>query len=412
MSVIQIPEQSMYWSRDWLFGNFFIPNVITRDRFDKISQYLHCNDSTTNPPAGQPGHDMLHHIRPVHDIVLQQCLNLYNPHRDQSVDEAMVKFRGRLSFKQYMPMKPVKHGIKVWCRADPSDGYLHEFQVYTGKTNGRSEAGLTHRVVMDLTRRIHGYHHIITVDNYFMSPTLAVDLLNCRTYCRGTIERSRKGFPKDLLNPKSLKNKGDFEIVQNKDLSACIWKDKKVVSFVSTYDQTHHIDNVSRRNKDGTQVPVQCPPVVVAYNNTMNGVDRSDQIRTSYPTYRKTKRWWLYMFWYLFDVAISNAFVLMKQSPNHVIKSSTGKTVSRTMIDFRKNLAKQLIGNVRVQRKRQPQSVDPHGNGHFIRPSVKGRCRQCSKSNVRREPRWICSSCKVNLCVACFEQYHTELSEI
>jgi len=142
MSIVPLPDAAMYWSTDWLFGNFFLPKVMPRDRYDKISQYFHCNDSTKNPSAGEPGHDLLHHVRNFIVIMNQQCLTRYNPHREQSVDEAMIKFRGRLSFKQYIPMKPVKHGIKVWCRADPNDGYIHEFEVYTGKSGGRSEVGL------------------------------------------------------------------------------------------------------------------------------------------------------------------------------------------------------------------------------------------------------------------------------
>ena len=55
------------------------------------------------------------------------------PERDLTVDEAMVKYNGRLSMKRFMPMKPVKHGIKVWECAKVSRGFVCDFQVYTGK---------------------------------------------------------------------------------------------------------------------------------------------------------------------------------------------------------------------------------------------------------------------------------------
>lgn len=35
--------------------------------------------------------------------------------------------------KQYMPLKPVKRGIKVWECADVSNGYVWNLSVYTGK---------------------------------------------------------------------------------------------------------------------------------------------------------------------------------------------------------------------------------------------------------------------------------------
>ena len=55
------------------------------------------------------------------------------PHRENSIDEAMIAFKGRKSYKQYLPAKPTHFGIKVWERADAHNGYVCEFQVYTGK---------------------------------------------------------------------------------------------------------------------------------------------------------------------------------------------------------------------------------------------------------------------------------------
>ena len=40
---------------------------------------------------------------------------------------------GRFTLKQYMPLKPVRRGIKVWALADSLNGYISEFEVYTGK---------------------------------------------------------------------------------------------------------------------------------------------------------------------------------------------------------------------------------------------------------------------------------------
>lgn len=44
MSILQLPAMEMYWSTDYMFGNLFIPNIMPRDRFDKICQYFHAND--------------------------------------------------------------------------------------------------------------------------------------------------------------------------------------------------------------------------------------------------------------------------------------------------------------------------------------------------------------------------------
>ena len=76
-------------------------------------------------------------------------------HIEVAVDEAMIKFTGRSTLKQFVPMKPVKRGIKVWALADSHNGYFHKFQVYAGK-EGSGEKQLGQRVVKDLTQNLKG----------------------------------------------------------------------------------------------------------------------------------------------------------------------------------------------------------------------------------------------------------------
>jgi hypothetical protein len=103
------------------------------------------------------------------DAVSKTCLDNYKPPKEQTIDEGMIAFKGRLSFKQYLPAKPTKFGIKVWKRASPYNGYCHEFQVYTGKKEGQGrEDNLGSRVVKDLTRKITDKGHHVYMDNFFL----------------------------------------------------------------------------------------------------------------------------------------------------------------------------------------------------------------------------------------------------
>ena len=47
-------------------------------------------------------------IRPIITYLQDKFAQLYLPHREVSVDEAMIKFQGRSSLKQYMPQKTYK----------------------------------------------------------------------------------------------------------------------------------------------------------------------------------------------------------------------------------------------------------------------------------------------------------------
>lgn len=51
----------------------------------------------------------------------------------QSIDESMEKFKGHSSLKQYMPMKPINWGIKIWERCDAKTGYAYDLDVFSGE---------------------------------------------------------------------------------------------------------------------------------------------------------------------------------------------------------------------------------------------------------------------------------------
>ena len=87
----------------------------------------------------------------------------------------MVKFQGCSALKQDMPMKPIKHGIKVWVLGDSANGYFSHFQVYTGKQEN-PEIGLGAHVVKMLTTDLkHKYHHVY-FNNFFISVQLLQQL--------------------------------------------------------------------------------------------------------------------------------------------------------------------------------------------------------------------------------------------
>ena len=82
----------------------------------------------------------------------------------------------------------------------------------------------------------------------------------------------------------------------------------------------------------------------------MNGVDRSDQMRMEYSSARSCRRWWTYIFWFLINLCVSNAFVLINESPNHQLLDARGKN-KRKMLEFRKQLSAQLVSGYRHERK-------------------------------------------------------------
>ncbi|KAK0142031.1 PiggyBac transposable element-derived protein 4 [Merluccius polli] len=145
--ILKLPARRDYWRQTkWLYQTS-VPRAMSRDRFDMIWRYLHLQDNLD--PALDKS-DKLWKIRRFMDLLLLQFQALYEVNGYVSVDESMVKYKGRLAFRQYLPMKPVKWGIKVWVMAESKTGYVNNFQVYTGAIAGKTETGLAHRIVSDL----------------------------------------------------------------------------------------------------------------------------------------------------------------------------------------------------------------------------------------------------------------------
>ena len=110
----------------------------------------------------------------------------------------VIQNAGRSAMKQYLPLKPVKRGFKVWVVAESSSGYFLDLQVYVGKEGNESEYGLGERVVLNLTEQYRGEEYHIFCDNFFSSPRLFLTLQSQSLYACGTVRPHRLNFPPDL----------------------------------------------------------------------------------------------------------------------------------------------------------------------------------------------------------------------
>ncbi|KAL5491023.1 hypothetical protein EMCRGX_G016237 [Ephydatia muelleri] len=202
MSINRLPSYTDYWSKNPNMRYRPVADRISRDRFRELQRYLHFIDSTTIIPRGQTGHDRLGKIRPILTYVTRECNDVYSPSKEVTVDEAMIKFQGRCSLQQYLPMKPIKRGIKVWVLADSCTGYFFNFSLYTGKEGNKIEQGLCSKVMKTLTTSLKGLYHHVYFNNYFTSIALIEDLLSDGIYSCGVARKDRKYFPPQLSEAK------------------------------------------------------------------------------------------------------------------------------------------------------------------------------------------------------------------
>ncbi|XP_028403936.1 piggyBac transposable element-derived protein 4-like [Dendronephthya gigantea] len=134
IGINRLPRISLYWDSDIFLGNPGFKTTIPLRRFWILKKYFHISD-----PRQENATDKLTKIRPLISKLENAFQNAYVPGKNISIDEGLVKFNGRLSFKQYMPKKPNKFGIKVWMLADSDTYYVPRFQVYLGKQQNDNE---------------------------------------------------------------------------------------------------------------------------------------------------------------------------------------------------------------------------------------------------------------------------------
>jgi hypothetical protein len=111
------PRRRLYWEKSEDTRNGLVAKTMTRDRFEKIIQFLHLADNTQLHAA-----DRFAKVRPLFSALNQRFLAMAPHERFHSIDEAMIPYFGRHPAKQFMRMKPNRFGYKVWSDCLP-DGY-------------------------------------------------------------------------------------------------------------------------------------------------------------------------------------------------------------------------------------------------------------------------------------------------
>ena len=420
----QVPDVDLAWSTDPLFRIQPIADIMPIRRFKKIRQALHANDNSKAPKRGDVNFDKVYKVRPLVDKLNKEFMHQCVCSSSQSIDEAMILFKGRSSLKQYMPLKPIKRGYKVWIRSDSSTGYAFQFQIYTGKSHdGQICVGLGERVVLSLCEVLKDTYCHVTFDNFFTSFDLMEKLFSWNIYATGTVRANRKELPK-LARKRPTLNKGEHKWRCRDHTSYVQWMDSKAVNLLSTAFDPETQCNIQRKQPDGTVVDLTAPEVVLEYTRRMGGVDRLDEKRGRYSVSRRSRRWWLRIFHFLLDCSITNA---------NILYNSVHPEDSMTMLNFRTKLFRGLLNNYTSRRRQSnlqgcafqakrsthsaahekkagvPEDIRLQSVGVHMpqNMSTYRRCRLCSSRTNNKRSKIQCSVCQVALCVTpCFANFH------
>lgn len=198
----RLPRERNYWCLD---EDLLVPpvaNAMSRNRFQEIKKYLHLADNTQIDK-----NDKMYKVRPLMNKLNKNFQQFGIFHKDLSIDEAMIKYFGHHSSKQFIRGKPVRFGYKDWMLCS-STGYCYNFDTYCGAAVDKTALPLGSRVVLQMLEIVDvPTDHEIFFDNYFTSYNLMQTLKEKGFQATGTARENRiKKCP--LLSSSEMKKKG------------------------------------------------------------------------------------------------------------------------------------------------------------------------------------------------------------
>ena len=200
-------------------------------------------------------------------------------------------------------------------------------------------------------KQLEGKKYHLYFDNFFSSVSLLTTLLHKGIYACGTARQTSREFPAALkmrgkgkceMEMHGLADRGDSQLVQQGGVVALLWRDNRVVTLLSTNAQPQQQAVVQRREHDGSRIDVRCPAAMELYNRFMGGVDKNDQLWQYYHVRTKSWKCYHYIFWFLFEVAFTNAYIL---------HSNYSGAAKKPMKEFRLEVVRGMIGDYNSRKR-------------------------------------------------------------
>lgn len=384
-------------------GRPYFYATMTYKRFEVLLKCLRFDNSDTREERKTT--DKAAAISEVFGTVIKNSKKAYSVSENVTIDEMLVPFRGRCSFRMYMPKKPHKYGIKIMCMADSKTSYLYDAYIYTGQ--GSDGIGLTRQEqelskptqsVIRLTKEIQKTNRNVTADNWFSSIDTAEELIKRGLTFVGTMKKDKKIIPSEFLADKQRQVMScRFGFNGQYTLVSMVPKSNRAVVLLSTM---HHDKEINQENNK--------PEIVCFYNKTKAGIDLLDMKCAIYDSSRRTRRWPLALFYRILSIASVNSFILYMCYTGTKIMTRFEYTKQLVQILVEPHLRRRLtIPHLRRDVKEEIKKI--LGEGQQERqfediPTDKMEKRKtCGKcpSAKERKTQYKCIQCSTPVCLEC-----------
>ena len=114
MGLVRKNSIKSYWSKKSVIQTPIFPNTMSRDRCLHILRFLHFNDNAPDP--ADPNRDKLWKIKPFLNASPPRFTAVYAPSQNLSLEWTLVKFKGLVQFRQFLPLKRSRFGLDLAMR--------------------------------------------------------------------------------------------------------------------------------------------------------------------------------------------------------------------------------------------------------------------------------------------------------
>ncbi|KAF2906097.1 hypothetical protein ILUMI_00079 [Ignelater luminosus] len=212
--------------------------------------------------------DKLSPIRAFFELWLPTLQDSYIPYENLTVDEQLLTFRGRCPFKQFIPSKPGKYGIKIWAACDSQTSFVYKCQRYIGKTGDQRERNRGKRVVLDMTKGLETSGRNVTTDNFFTSLDLARKMEKKNLTLLGTIRKNKPKLSQELVTTRGRDvYSTKIWLSRQSHVSLLLFKKGKVVTLLSTMHDSGQISETEKKK----------PQMILDYNKTKSAWTSQNQ---------------------------------------------------------------------------------------------------------------------------------------
>jgi hypothetical protein len=341
--------------------------------------------------------------------------SLFNVGSNLTFDESMVRTKGRCSWIQRMPFKPIRYGQKVFCLNCAETSLLLCYSVYTGTVD-------VVQMIIDQIMSLSLVHRaVLYADRFFGSVVLAKKLLMSfatpvHLVATMSTNRTNKKEPLDGLPTsdgfaqkfKASTLRGTLyrrcqQVLDSLGLShiLSVYKlmDNGTVYLIDTLSKTFNVTNISRKVREaGVWITknFSFPEIVSLYNKYKGGTDRMDQSINFSMFDHSTRKYTVRILVWQLEVALHASWILYKLCVSHFegVACPDFQTFKRTVahLCIKRKCVRDFRSVEPTEGCQMPASVSLDFKTGGVQ--IQGKCRLCGQKGIRT----CCFHCGTVLC--------------